>query len=149
MVLLAPNPWTLESNKFFHLTLLLRVYFPLSYSIRGSMYYNPQAARITDLYGIKPSLTFKFACKVILNQKSITDVIIVYFCIVVFYSHCLFVISTDIPFIDCFEVVIATLPTIGYGEHDIVGVPRIVIICILVTGVPLNSFVTFVMLKHF
>lgn len=54
MVLLAPSVWTKSINKYLHLTLLLRVYFPLTYSIRASMYYNPRSARITNLYGMKP-----------------------------------------------------------------------------------------------
>ncbi len=113
------------------------------------MYNDPRSARITKLYGIKPEQTLKFALKVILNQESIMDVVKFYFGVVIFYSHCLFVISDHISFIDCFEVVIATLPTIGYGEHYITGLPRIIILFILLTGVPLNAFVTFVMLKHF
>jgi hypothetical protein len=45
--------------------------------------------------------------------------------------------------------VIATLPTIGYGEYDLVGRPRYVVLLIMVTGVQLNAFVTFVVLKQF
>ena len=44
---------------------------------------------------------------------------------------------------------IATLPTIGYGEYDLVGRPRYLALLIMVTGVQLNAFVTFVVLKHF
>jgi hypothetical protein len=149
VVVLAPNPWPSLSYTFLHLTLLLRLYFPLNYSILSSMYCDPRAARITNLYGIKPEVLFRFACKVIVNQKSIVDVLMIYLTIVVFYSHCLFIVSADSNFIQCFEVVIATLPTIGFGEYAVEGTPRLVILCVMVTGVQLNAFVTFVVLQHF
>ena len=101
------------------------------------------------MYGIKSENTFWFAIKVIANQRNVTDVLLIYLIVVIFYSHCLFVVSFDMGFIDCFEVVIATLPTIGYGEYTIVGLPRLIVICIMVTGVQLNAFVTLVVLKQF
>lgn len=63
------------------------------------MYEDPRAARITNLYGIKPELTFKFAVKVISNQKSVADVILIYLAVVIFYSHCLYIMAGDMPFI--------------------------------------------------
>ena len=54
LVLPAPTPWTSESNNIFHLAILLRLYFPLNYFIRSSIYYEPRAARITNIYGMKP-----------------------------------------------------------------------------------------------
>ena len=149
MVLLAPNPWILRNDNILHLTLFLRHYFLIRYRIVSSMYYDPRAARIANVYGIKSEFVFKFAIKVIANQKAVSDVLLLYFAVVLFFSHCLFVVSSQMDFIECFEIVIATLPTIGYGEYQIVGRPRIVIILIMVTGVMLNAFVTFVILKQF
>lgn len=93
IVMLAPNPWIYNDSDILHLTLLLRVYFPFTYSIVSSMYQDPRAARITNLYGIKPKNTFKFAVKVISNQKSISDVILIYLMVVIFYSHCMFIVD--------------------------------------------------------
>ena len=52
--MLSPNPWIYNDDNILHLTLLLRLYFPFTYSIVSSMYEDPRAARITNLYGIKP-----------------------------------------------------------------------------------------------
>lgn len=77
-------------------------------------------------------------------------VLIFYVCVVLLYTHCLFLVSTDTPFIDCFEMVIVTLPTVGYGDYKIAEIgPRCVILATLITGVALNAFVTLSMLKKF
>jgi len=39
MVLVSPNPWADGSDPNLHLILLLRLYFPLAYAIRSSIYY--------------------------------------------------------------------------------------------------------------
>lgn len=80
----------------------------------------------------------------------IMEVIWIYIVVVVFFSHCLFLASVDTPFNDCFEIVIVTLPTIGFGEYIVTdSVPRVVILLILMTGVGLNAFVTLTLLKKF
>ena len=38
IVMLSPNPWIYNDNDILHLTLLLRLYFPFTYSIVSSMY---------------------------------------------------------------------------------------------------------------
>ena len=113
------------------------------------MYYEPRAARILSTYGVKPSLTFNFASRVILNHISISNLLIIYISVVLFFSHCLKVVNPDLIFIDCFEVVIVTLPTVGYGDYTVVGMPRLIILCVLVTGVALNAFVTLRILLNF
>jgi hypothetical protein len=100
--MLSPNPWIYNDDNILHLTLLLRLYFPFTYSIVSSMYEDPRAARITNLYGIKPELTFRFAVKVISNQKSVSDVIIIYLLVVILYSHCLFIVTPQLNFLECF-----------------------------------------------
>ena len=50
---------------------------------------------------------------------------------------------------DCLEVVIVTVPTVGFGEY---GLPylgqKILIIMILVMGLLLNSFIIFIMINE-
>lgn len=78
------------------------------------------------------------------------EVLFLYICVVLLYSHCLFLAAMDTPLIDCFEIVIVTLPTVGYGEYHVANnIPRAIIIVILLTGVALNAFVTLTMLKNF
>jgi len=106
-------------NNWLNLILLVRVYFPISYYIRSSVYFNPRANRLANIYGIKPEFNFLLACKAILNNMSLSSVLCIYIVIVFFYTHCLFLVNTENTFIDCFSIVIVTLPTIGYGEYHI------------------------------
>lgn len=54
------------------------------------------------------------------------------------------------PFIQCFEIVIVTLPTIGFGDIIVTDfAPKIIILLILLTGVALNAYVTLIILKKF
>ena len=101
-VMAAPNPWILRDENILHLTILLRLYFLIRYFIVSSMYFDPRAARITSLYGIKSEYTFRFAVKVMANQKNVSDVLLIYFIVVIFFSHCLFIASTGMNFIECF-----------------------------------------------
>ena len=53
-------------------------------------------------------------------------------------------------FIQCFEIVIVTLPTIGFGDIIVTDfAPKIIILLILLTGVALNAYVTLIILKKF
>ena len=150
LLLVSPNPWWGGNSLLLHLALLGRLFFPLTLYIRSTLYYSPRAARIIHLYGIKPEMTFEFAWKVVLNNMDILEVIFIYIAVVVFFSHCLFLASEDTPFNDCFEIVIVTLPTVGFGEYTVEdSVPRVVILVILMTGVGLNAFVTLILLKKF
>lgn len=117
LILISPNPWWGGNSLLLHLALLGRLFSPLTLYIRSTLYYSPRAARIIHLYGIKPEMTFEFAWKVVLNNMDIMEVIFIYIAVVVFFSHCLFLASEDIPFNDCFEIVIVTLPTVGFGEY--------------------------------
>lgn len=71
VVIAAPNVWWGGRNLLLHLALLGRVFFPIIYYVRATLYYSPRAARIIHLYGIKPELTFEFAWKVILNNMGV------------------------------------------------------------------------------
>jgi Ion channel len=131
--------------------IIFRLYFPLSYYTKESVYYSPRAARILHLYGLKTKFTFIFACKVIINDFNISEVLLIYMCVIFIYSHCLYIVSTNVhTFLDCFQIVIVTLPTVGYGEYAIIDIfPRLMIILILITGFSLNAFVTLTILKNF
>jgi hypothetical protein len=150
ILLLSPNPFFGENSKFFHLALLGRLFFPLTLYIRSTLYYSPRAARIINLYGIKPEMTFEFAWKVLFNSMDIIEVVFIYITVVLIFSHGLYLAAENTPFIDCFEIVIVTLPTVGFGDYRVDDVvPRIIIILILLTGVALNAFVTLILLKKF
>jgi hypothetical protein len=80
----------------------------------------------------------------------IFQVLFVYVVVVLFYSHCLFLTSEDMEFIDCLEIIIVTLPTVGYGDYKVVGIiSRVIILLVLLSGVSLNAFVTLTLLKEF
>ena len=80
----------------------------------------------------------------------IFEVLYVYVAVVLFYSHCLFLTISDITFIDCLEVIIVTLPTIGYGDYTVTNnFSRVIILLVLLSGVSLNAFVTLTLLKKF
>lgn len=103
IILLSPNPWCWGQDfKILHLGLLGRLFFPITLYIRSTIYYSPRAARIIYLYGIKPEMTFQFAWKVVFNDMEIIEVLFLYVCVVLFYSHCLFLAEGNTPFIDCF-----------------------------------------------
>ena len=68
-------------------------------------------------------------------------------------THCLYLMSLDseIPmtFMDCLEVVIVTVPTVGFGEYSLPYLgQRILIFFILVMGLLLNSFIIFIMINE-
>ncbi len=53
-------------------------------------------------------------------------------------------------FIDCLEIIIVTLPTVGYGDYRVLGIiSRVIILLVLLSGVSLNAFVTLTLLKEF
>lgn len=58
LLLISPNPWWGDNSLLLHLALLGRLFFPLTLYIRSTLYYSPRAARIINLYGIKPEMTF-------------------------------------------------------------------------------------------
>lgn len=71
LLLVSPNPWWGSNSLLLHLALLGRIFFPLALYIRSTLYYSPRAARIIQLYGIKPEMTFEFAWKVVFNNMDI------------------------------------------------------------------------------
>ena len=51
-------------------------------------------------------------------------------------------------FMDCFEFVIVSMPTVGFGEYDLPYTgQKIIVMLILVMGAVLNSFITLSMLN--
>ena len=143
------TPWTRALNPYLHMGTLLRLLLPMLYFVRSSMYYTPRAARILHIYGMKSQSALPFAWKSILDGVRLQSLILSYVGVVIFYSHCLF-LAYGTSFIDCFEIVIVTLPTVGFGDYTVTGViPRSVMICIVITGAALNAFLTLVMLRNF
>lgn len=60
-------------------------------------------------------------------------------------------LDSEIPmtFMDCLEVVIVTVPTVGFGEYSLPYLgQRILIFFILVMGLLLNSFIIFIMINE-
>ncbi len=95
-----------------------------------------------------------FAFKAIAENFSILHVITLYITFTIFFSHCLYLASlhSRIPgaFFDWFEVVIVTMPTIGYGDRPVPSfIQRIIVYSIVITGAAMNSFITITMLKNF
>jgi hypothetical protein len=60
-----------------------------------------------------------FAIKSIVDEMTIREVVMIYVLIAFVFSHCLFLAGSHDeqvkPFWTCFQIVIVTLPTIGYG----------------------------------
>ena len=87
--------------------------------IKTSTYHSNRSFRLTEIYGIKPSENFFFAIKSIVDEMQIKEVVVVYVAMVAVFSHGLFLggLGETVvkPFWTCFEVVIVTMPTIGYG----------------------------------
>ena len=95
-----------------------------------------------------------FAVKSIVDEMGIRQVVMVYVCVAFLFSHCLFLAGLGEfevkPFWTCFEIVIVTLPTIGYGEYYVDNIlQRTIILVAVVLGACMNSLITLIMLKQF
>ena len=50
---------------------------------------------------------------------------------------------------DCFEVIIVSVPTVGFGEYDMPFIgQKILIVLVVIIGAVFNSFITLTMLSQ-
>ncbi len=119
-MIIHPTLWSTDHNKLLHLVVIARLIFIFTGFVRSSIYYDSRGFRIINIYGIRPENNFIFSFKALVNKLKLSEVIVFYIFVVILYSHCLFLVSDDRKFIDCFEIVIVTLPTVGFGDYQIV-----------------------------
>lgn len=72
---------------------------------------------------------------------------------VMFFTHCLYLVGMSdaslLNVVDCFEIIIVTMPTVGFGEYELPFFKqKIIIFFTVVFGAVLNSFVTLSMLSQ-
>ena len=131
---------------------MFRILIPIKYLIYSSVYCDVRAYRLITTYGLNSREHFFFAVKSLVAELNVLQIFAIELFAVIFFSDCLYLVSLgeEIPmhFMDCFEVVIVSMPTVGFGEYDLPYTgQKIIVIMILVMGAVLNSFITLSMLN--
>lgn len=72
---------------------------------------------------------------------------------VLFFTHCLYLVGINSSgfrdIFSCFEIVMVSMPTVGFGEYQVpLLAQKVVLVFTVVNGSVLNSFVTLSMLKQ-
>ena len=147
-VIVLPHPtiWTPDSNYLLHIFVMLRILLPILYLVYSSHFFDSRAYRIISVYGLSSKEHIFFAMKSVIRSLSIVQILCIEVICIMISTHCLFLMSMDgeveLTFMDCLEVVIVTIPTVGFGEYDLpYHGQKILIVIILVLGVLLNSFI--------
>ena len=146
IVLPHPTIWTPDSNYLLHIFVMLRILLPILYLVYSSHFFDSRAYRIISVYGLSSKEHIFFAMKSVIRSLSIIQILCIEVICIMISTHCLFLMSMDgeveLTFLDCLEVVIVTIPTVGFGEYDLpYHGQKILIVIILVLGVLLNSFI--------
>lgn len=155
LMVLLPHPSTFfhHHNFILHLLIFLRIIFLIKYLIYSSTFYDSRAYRVISVYGLSSTEHIFFAFKSLIASLSISQILIIECICILIATHCLYLVSLDseisMTFMDCLEVVIVTIPTVGFGEYSLPYIgQKILIFLILVMGLLLNSFIIFIMINE-
>ena len=92
---------------------------PIKYVIYSSCFSDSRALRIISIYGISAKEHVFFAFKSVMASLSIVQILLIECISILIVTHCLFLMSMDgninLAYVDCLEVVIVTIPTVGFG----------------------------------
>ena len=131
---------------------MFRIIIPLKYIIYSSVFCDVRAYRLITTNGLNSSEHFFFAVKSLVAEMSVVEILTIEFFSVIFFTNCLYLVSFKgnypMSFMNCFEVVIVSMPTVGFGEYNLPTTSqKLIVFLILVLGAVLNSFITLSMLK--
>lgn len=132
---------------------MARILIPIKYSISSSVFCDVRAYRLISTYGLNSKEHFFFAVKSIVAEFSVMKILAVELLALCIFTHCLYLASLGgeavMSWMDCFEVVIVSIPTVGFGEYDLpLTSQKVVVVLILVMGTVLNSLITLSMLSQ-
>lgn len=153
--IIVPHPtiWTQQSNYILHLLLTLRVAIIIKYKIQSSIYCNVRAYRIININGLNASEHFLFAVKSLVESLNFAEILSIQLASAIFFTHCLYLAGlssgSSLNAFNCFQIIMITIPTVGFGEYQIPFFgQKFVIFITVVAGAVFNSFVTLSMLSQ-